>query len=407
MTNLKPTPPPSELRKHVATVHVSGELSLLERKIVNVLLLNAFDELLTRKTHRLPVGILCSMLGFDSKNTDALKKALLKVMSTPISFDLLHEGGKSDWDASPLIGYAGIKNGVCSYEYSDWLAQKLANPDIYTLININVQRQFSGGYALALYENCLRFKRTGSTGWISVDTWRRLLGADASMYDEFKHFSAEVIKKAVQEINQVSNIIVTPEYKREARRVVQIRFLVEENPQRSVYDGGEEDDQGVIRESDVFRRLTALGIGDRLAISWIQQEPDRALQTAIYVEEKARRNQIKGSAGGYARTIFETGTDIESGPSQIEVAKKAKATGEQRKKQASDEAADAKARRTTAAIKALSVSERRLLAAAYLADGGTGTTYQQETATFKDPLERTAYTAWLRATMTARLASVG
>ena len=84
------------------------------------------------------------MLGFDSKNTDALKKALLKIMSTPISFDLLHEGGKSEWAASPLLSHAGIRNGVCSYEYSDWLARKLANPDIYTLININVQRQFSG-----------------------------------------------------------------------------------------------------------------------------------------------------------------------------------------------------------------------------------------------------------------------
>ncbi|MFM0077004.1 replication initiation protein [Paraburkholderia sediminicola] len=404
MPNIKPVLPASELRKHVATVHVSGELSLLERKIVNVLLLNAFDELLTKKTHKLPVGILCTMLGFDSKNTDALKRALLKVMSTPISFDLLHEGGKSDWDASPLIGYAGIKNGVCSYEYSDWLAQKLANPDIYTLININVQRQFSGGYALALYENCLRFKRTGSTGWISVDTWRRLLGADASMYDEFKHFSSEVIKKAVQEINQVSNIIVTPEYKREARRVVQIRFLVEDNAQRSVYDGTEDEDQRIIRESDAFTRLTALGIGDRLAISWIQQEPERALKTAIYVEERARKKQIKGSAGGYARTVFEKGSDIDMAQVNGEQAQKKKeASAEREKERAREDAADARAKQTTAAIKALSQDERRELAEAYLADGGKGKTYQKETATFKDAVERTAFTGWLRATISGRV----
>lgn len=402
MPNIKPIPPASELRKHVATVHVSGELSLLERKIVNVLLLNAFDELLTKKTHKLPVGILCTMLGFDSKNTDALKRALLKVMSTPISFDLLHEGGKSDWDASPLIGYAGIKNGICSYEYSDWLAQKLANPDIYTLININVQRQFSGGYALALYENCLRFKRTGSTGWISVETWRRLLGADASMYDEFKHFSSEVIKKAVQEINQVSNIIVTPEYKREARRVVQIRFLVEDNPQRSMYDGTEDEDQRIIRESDAFKRLTALGIGDRLAITWIQQEPERALQTAIYVEERARKNQIKGSPGGYARTVFEKGSNIET--TQIEHARTRKQKSSERaNERAREEAADARASQTKAAIAALTLEERMELAEAYIAGGGKNNTYQKETATFKNALERTAFTAWLTVTLSRRV----
>jgi hypothetical protein len=344
------------------------------------------------------------MLGFDSKNTDALKRALLKIMSTPISFDLLHEGGKSDWDASPLIGYAGIKNGVCSYEYSEWLAQKLANPDIYTLININVQRQFSGGYALALYENCLRFKRTGSTGWISVETWRRLLGADASMYDEFKHFSGEVIKKAVQEINQVSNIIVTPEYKREARRVVQIRFLVEDNPQRSVYDGSEDEDQRAIRESDAFKRLTALGIGDRLAISWIQQEPERALQTAIYVEERARKKQITGNPGGYARTVFEKGSSINNTSTPREDGRKKPEKEASRAKEiAGEEAADARVKRTSAAIKALSLDERRELAETYLADGGKGVTYQRESATFKDAIERTAYTAWLRATVSSRI----
>jgi len=37
------------------------------------------------------------------------------------------------------------------------------------------------------------------------------------MYDDFKHFSSEVIKTAVKDINQVSNIIVTPGYEREAR----------------------------------------------------------------------------------------------------------------------------------------------------------------------------------------------
>jgi hypothetical protein len=404
MPNIKPVPPGSELRKHVATVHVSGELSLLERKIVNVLLLNAFDELLTKKNHSIPVGILCTMLGFDSKNIDALKRALLKIMSTPIELDLLNESGKTDWDASTLVGHAGIKNGICTYEYTTWLAQKLANPDIYTLININVQKQFGGSYALALYENCLRFKRVGSTGWIPVETWRRLLGADAGMYDEFKHFSSEVIKKAVKEINQVSNIIVTPEYRREARRVVEIRFLVEENPQRSVYDGGEGDEQDKVRASDTFKRLAALGIGDRLAISWIQQEPDRALQTAIYVEEKARKKQIKGSTGGYARTIYENGNSIEMSPlEQLAAEKKARVKVDEAKKQAADDAADVRARATTAAIQALSLEERRELASMYMATGGGATTYQPDTATFKNVVERTAHTAWLRMTIAKRI----
>ena len=237
----------TEVRKHVATVHVGGDLGLLDRKLVNVLLLNAYDELLTKKTHSIPVRIMSEMLGFDSKNTDALKKALKKITTTPVEFDLLHATGESDWDVSTLLSHAGIKSGMCTYEYSNWLSNKLANPDIYLLININVQKQFNGAYALALYENCLRFKRTGSTGWISVDVWRKLLGAEASTYDEFKHFNGEVIKKAVKEVNTVSNIIVTPEYQRANRRVTDIRFLIEENPQKSGYDDGDDAELATIR----------------------------------------------------------------------------------------------------------------------------------------------------------------
>lgn len=46
---------------------------------------------------------------------------------------------------------------------------------------------------------------------------------------------------------------------------------------------------------------------------------------------------------------------------------------------------------TPSTIKALSLEERRELAAEYLADGGKGGTYNLETATFKNVIERTHF----------------
>lgn len=383
----------TEVRKHVATVHVGGDLGLLDRKLVNVLLLNAYDELLTKKTHSIPVRIMSEMLGFDSKNTDALKKALKKITTTPVEFDLLHATGESDWDVSTLLSHAGIKSGMCTYEYSNWLSNKLANPDIYLLININVQKQFNGAYALALYENCLRFKRTGSTGWISVDVWRKLLGAEASTYDEFKHFNGEVIKKAVKEVNTVSNIIVTPEYQRANRRVTDIRFLIEENPQKSVYDDGDDAELATIRQSETYKGLRELGIADRLATLWIQQEPDRAAKAVEYVEDKRRKNQIKGNVGGYLRTVFENGTSLD-----VEVVPRGKIGGVVAAEGGAalgDGLAEKRAAVTAAAIKALSVDERRTLLTEFVEHGGRASSYVESTATFRNALERAAFTAWL------------
>ena len=59
------------------------------------------------------------------------------------------------------------------------------------------------GHALALYENCYRFVRTGSTGWWPLDLFRRLMGVDDSVYYEtFKHLNAKIIKPAVAEVNE-------------------------------------------------------------------------------------------------------------------------------------------------------------------------------------------------------------
>jgi hypothetical protein len=47
------------------------------------------------------------------------------------------------------------------------------------------------------------------------------------------------------------------------------------------------------------------------------------------------------------------------------------------------------------------LAEKQQFAAEYMAQGGKGNTYQQDIGTFKNALERTAYTAWLRAKMAA------
>jgi Initiator Replication protein len=174
------------VKKHVAAIHTSGELSLLERKMVNVLLLNAYDALLTRRTHVLPIKHLCAMLGWDdSKNTERLQEVLLKLASTAVEFNMM-EDGKEVWRVMSMISYGEISEGICTYRYDEYLAERLYDPEIYATINIGIQRRFEGSYALTLYENCLRYKIVGSTGWWELERFKKIIGANAAIYDEFK-----------------------------------------------------------------------------------------------------------------------------------------------------------------------------------------------------------------------------
>lgn len=257
------------VKKNVAAIHVSGKLTLLQRKLSNVLLLNAYDELVTRPTHRIDARTLCLMIGYNSNDMETLKASLRGLAETVAEWDMLGEDGEQEWGVSALLSYARLKGGVCDYAYSPALAAKLHDPKVFALINLNIQRRFASGHALALYENCYRFVRTGSTGWWDVALFRRLMGVDGSdYYETYKHLNAKIIKPAVAEVNRTSNIIVTPETRKQGRAVTDIRFRIKPNPQLAMIDM---DDGGAVRQGAVYDRLRGLGVSDRLARQWIAE----------------------------------------------------------------------------------------------------------------------------------------
>ncbi|MEL6522016.1 MAG: replication initiation protein [Pseudomonadota bacterium] len=257
------------VKKNVAAIHVSGKLTLLQRKLSNVLLLNAYDSLISAASHRIDAQTLCLMIGYNSNDYDTLKEALRGLAETVAEWDMLDEQGRQEWGVSSLLSFAKLKGGICEYAYSPALAEKLHDPKVFALINLNIQRRFNSGHALALYENCYRFVRTGSTGWWPLDIFRRLMGVDDSAYyATFKHLNAKIIKPAVAEVNRTSNIIVTPEVRRQGRAVSDIRFLISENPQLAILDL---DDGKAVRQGPVYQKLRALAVGDRLARQWIAE----------------------------------------------------------------------------------------------------------------------------------------
>ncbi len=196
-----------DLKKHIAAIHIENRLSLLERKMANVLLLNAYPNLLTQETHRIRIKDLASMLGFASNDRGCLKESLVNLMSTVLSWNLLDaKGNEIVWRARPMIMSADLERGWCIYAYHPDLRLKLFNPEIYARINLSIQKKFTSGYALALYENCARFRKVGSTGWLPLELFRKLLGVeDNAYYGDFRRLNSKVIKPAVQQVNKTSD----------------------------------------------------------------------------------------------------------------------------------------------------------------------------------------------------------
>jgi hypothetical protein len=232
----KKLPTERNVKKHVGAIHITNKLSLLERKISNVLLWNAYEDLLKEETHKIRIKDLADMVGFNSNDRALLKQSMVNLMRTVLEWNVLDDKGREkDWEASTMLEYTRVKGMYCYYSYGKKLREKLYNPTMYERINLEIQKKFSSGYALALYENCLRYKNTGTTGWIALDRFRRIMGVNPKEYSDFRRLNERVIKGPLKQVNNSSDIVLEPEYKREKRRIVAVRFQVSENPQLSLF----------------------------------------------------------------------------------------------------------------------------------------------------------------------------
>lgn len=288
-----------KLKKHVAAIHTDGQLSLLQRKLSNVLLVNAYDSLLTKTEHEIDEKTLCVMLGYDSNDRLPLKRALKALAAIQAEWDILDDGGDEvEWGVASLLSHAVLRKGRCRYGYAPALAEKLYNPAIYANINMKVQRRFKSGHALALYENCYRFKNVGSTGWWPIQTFRRLLGVgESDYYRAFKHLNAKIIKPVVKEINTHSDIEITPEYKKQGRSISEIRFIIKPNAQLPLIDI---DDDDSLKGTPVYERLIGLSISHKLAQQWITAHGEDYVREKLdYADSQRGAGKIKGSVSGF------------------------------------------------------------------------------------------------------------
>ncbi|CUH44298.1 replication initiation protein [Ruegeria atlantica] len=323
------------VKKNVAAIHISGKLTLLQRKLSNVLLLNAYDALTSAPTHTIDARTLAMMVGYNSNDFDTLRASLRALAETVAEWDMLDEQGRQEWGVSSLLSFAKLKNGICEYAYSPALAQKLYDPKIYALINVQIQRNFSSGHGLALYENCYRFVRTGSTGWWALDVFRKLMGVDGSdYYGSFKHLNAKIIKPAVAEVNKSSDILIEPEFQKKGRTVTDIRFLIKGNPQKAMF---EIDDEDGVRNLTIYKTLRQQGVSDRLARQWISEHGED------YVREKLEyakgRDGVKSTLGFLSAALRDNYQAPEkkmsavAGPSVGEAVKRRTAEQEQQDKE--------------------------------------------------------------------------
>ena len=225
--------------KSSGAIHISNDITLLQRRAWNVLLAHAYDELPIKEEHSIKISKLVNILNYESTNIKYLKETLKALVDTKVEWNLLGRDGKEVWGVAALLAQVELEShrGTCTYAYAPAIRKRLYNPAIYAKVNLWLQNKFSSKHTLALYECCVDWynvnSKCGETPWIPIPVLRKSLGVPDGAHQEFKKFNGRVIKKAIEEINAVSDLHASVKYKRQGRNVDAAKFIIKKNPASS------------------------------------------------------------------------------------------------------------------------------------------------------------------------------
>ena len=318
-----------EFIKASPAIQIQGDLTHLQRRVWNVLLANAYDELPNKDIHRVSIAELAEKLGFDSRDIDHLKETVKALVDHTVEWNILGKDKKQIWGVAALLASAEIENGICTYGFAPHLRYKLYNPRIYTKLNLRLQNRFTHRYALILWEVCFDYfdtaRNEGETPFIPIDTFRNLMGLEGNEYPVFKILNRDVIKPAIEEINELTNFFVEVEQKRQGRPIAFLKFHIsrlkqlDDSEQEPLYPDVED-------LPPIAIKLVQAGVTRREALKITNQEweavdtdadlkPEDYRDFQAYVEEKIalahQAANVKNIGGFIVQAIRENYQDPE------------------------------------------------------------------------------------------------
>jgi hypothetical protein len=269
----------------------------------------------------------------------------------------------------------------------------------FTRYKLEKIANMSSAYAIRLYELLMQW---GSVGRREVELqWLRKVLQLQEEYQSIKDFKKWVIDVALSQINEHSDLAASYTQRKTGRNVTHLIFTFSAKEEAQPAQAAQETPPAV-PGSPLFQRLRNLGIAAKLAAAWLKQDEPRVSAAVEYVEARVKNGQIKGSAAGYLRTLFESGAEL--GPSAFEAGLKAQAVAaaDAQKRAESERQAKQRAERQAEdnakdAINALPPETVLAFAAAYRQGDGAANSasWSDAKGAFGAALERLQFKAWL------------
>ena len=288
-----------ELVKHTAAIHIKGNLSLVDRKVLNVLLRNAYSALDVVENHTIKLSEIKDLIGWKNRSYEDIKKSLRNLVDTKIEWNILRKDKKNEWVVCSLLAGAKIVDGECTYSYFSALRKLLKNPNIYSKIDLLMQNNFKSKYSLILWEyltDYLGTKDAIMTDWIRIADYRDLMGIGREQYKTFKLFNFYLVNAPLEEINKVSTIEAEAECS--GRNAEFIRFIIRSKKLEIKAIENIEIEEAIIDDDRIKSKLLNFCKLSSSAVDQILEkyDPEQLIENISYIEAESKKGVVKNIA---------------------------------------------------------------------------------------------------------------
>jgi hypothetical protein len=287
---------------------VEGNLSLLSRKVFNVMMDHAqemkepgrnapINTPASKKYFWIPLSELARDAAYDSKDVQYLKQQLEDMQNIKLLME-----NERQWTSERLVSSVTLVNpeGFNKHSGQVWFGyafppevhEQVMSPSTYTRLSIVYQSSLKSGSALALYEICRRYATNPSKmtfiqpyeHWYGVITGNPV---SAQSLPEYKYFKRDTLKPAIAEINALTDINIELVEHKNGRRVEKLQFRVLQNQQTKL-----EFPAPPVIDMELVARIHKFGISQADASDLVAQYSDDIVRTAVARVES--RMEAKG-----------------------------------------------------------------------------------------------------------------
>ena len=286
--------PQQKINKPVSTLAIipkTGSITKLGRQAYAVMLMSARDQ----SSEDVATGMFSSPLhaiieGFDGnkESMTVLKKTLRSMVSSVIEWQSPTDGESFEWNACGLLSASKIKivkgENHIYWAYAPNLRSELLNPQRYAQLQRSTISKAKSHSGLALYENCVRYKDVPS-GLTSEHPWEwwvpvlRGKPVKPGKVLEYGIFKRDTLTKAIEEVNEISEITVKLRETKAGKSVTTIQFEVKKKPKTSEV-APEESQKGPVSALSLVK-AEKMGIPAKIADEHFGRYGDTAFLGAL------------------------------------------------------------------------------------------------------------------------------